>query len=316
MYLNRFLLFLTIILLLSKSWSMDLSVANKNIKELNSKIDQLKLPDLYKLARSYEYTGAFDSALKIYRSILSQNEKNYESRVRAAYCLFKLKKEKESINLYKEAIDLNKSREDAYLGLIQIYEMKKNRYELRILYQDLIQNVGEKPIYIRKVCELSQQEGLHEMAKSFCELGIKKDSESPKSYIHYALMLKETGQTESAQKILLEAIKKFKSFDEPKIVLAQIHEESKSYIEALKWYKLAYQIDIKNISTLRGLSSNYFELQNFELALNFFIKACEIDKIQISNFKKATNILKKSKITAQFEWSKKYETALSLCKNN
>jgi len=295
---------------------MDLSVANKNIKELNAKIDQLKLSELHKLARSYEFIGAYESALKIYRSIMSQSEKNYESRTRAAFCLYKLKKEKESINLYKEAIELNKSREEAYLGLIQIYEAKKNKYELRILYQDLIQNVGEKPKYIASVCELSQQEGLHELSKSFCEKGMKLDKESPKSFIHYALMLKETSQIEEAKKILLEAIQKFKNFDEPKISLAQLYEENKSYIEALKYYKLAYEINSKNAISLRGISNNHFELQNFEEALKFFTLACESDKTNTASFKRATNILKKSKINVQQDWAKKYEAAMSFCKND
>jgi tetratricopeptide (TPR) repeat protein len=316
MHPNKALLLVLISLIMYNAYSMDLSAANKNIKELNSKIDQLKLPDLYKLARSYEYIGSYESALKIYRSIMSQNEKHYESRTRAAFCLFKLKKEKESISLYKEAIEINKSREEAYLSLIQIYETKKNKYELRILYQDLIQNVGAKPKFISSVCELAQQEGLHELAKSFCEKGMKQDKESPKSFINYALMLKETGQTEEAKKILLSAIEKFKTFDEPKITLAQIYEDNKSTVEALKYYKLAHELNTRNPITLRGLSNSYFELQNFEEALKFFIQACEVDKAQITAFKKATNILKKSKNSTQLEWSKKYESALSLCRNN
>ncbi|PWU12476.1 MAG: hypothetical protein C5B49_16335 [Bdellovibrio sp.] len=48
----------------------------------------------------------------------------------------------------------------------------KNRYELRLLFKNLMVHVGRKPPYLTKLCDLSIHDGIFDQAFHVCDEAI------------------------------------------------------------------------------------------------------------------------------------------------
>jgi transcription-repair coupling factor (superfamily II helicase) len=57
-----------------------------------------------------------------------------------------------------------------------MYEQKQNSYELRILYQDMIDKIGRMPQFLNKLCEINTIRDYQEdQALFYCKQAIAKD---------------------------------------------------------------------------------------------------------------------------------------------
>ena len=107
--------------------------------------DNLDSKKLKILGRAYSGLKNSLMAIKIYSLALNKNPKDAEAKMLLGKENFLRGKDREAMISLREALELDPNLEEAYLVIEQIYIKKKNNYELRMLYQDMVLQMGEKP---------------------------------------------------------------------------------------------------------------------------------------------------------------------------
>jgi tetratricopeptide (TPR) repeat protein len=304
---------------LSLAWAYDLPAAETALQKkdyekvvllLSPEVEKLDRKGLFLLAKAYSALKKPEAAIKAYTACLALNPKDFEAKTLIGGEQFAAGKEREALPTLKEALEMNNRFLPAYKLLIDVYEKRKNKYELRILYQDLVEKFGEKSEYITKLCELTTLDILFDLSLRYCQLGIQKDPKEPKNYIYLGLTLKDTGDRLKADSNLKKAADDFPKSDLAQLTYAQYLDEQKNYIGSFNYYKRASLAEPKSIVAFKGLGSSAVEIQKYGEALEAFQKACSLDKSSLPALRKATNSIRLMKVT---EWLKKYEVAVERC---
>lgn len=275
-------------------------------------VDKIDRKALVLLAKAHEKRKEPSEMLRALNVLIGKDEKDFEaySLMGDAYVL--ARKTKDAMESYKKAVELNSKYEPAYDGLIKLYEDREppNLYELRILYQDMIDSIGARPIYLRKLCEINTLDGTYEPAMAMCKEAIQKDPKVADPHVYLGVCYKGMGEDETALKALKKAAKDF-----PKSELAQYHygkllEEQKNYVEAMKVYKSGTEADPQAARSWLGLATSSFEIRKYDLSLLAYKNACKFDKKNAVAFRRATTVLRNSK---NAQWVGKFEQESETC---
>jgi tetratricopeptide (TPR) repeat protein len=289
----------------------------KVVDLLSPRMTQLSRSSLILLARSYQLLENYNSAIKIYNSLLSKNQGDYEALTYLGAAQLDLagKPNSDALNSFKNALEANPKYEPVYRELIRYYEMRSGkdgymRYELRNLLQDLVDKVSTKHEYLSKICEISYDDKVYDLSSKYCKLGMSKYPREAIYEVIYAQTLRLGEDPTLGEKMLKRAADKFKDSELANFSYAQLMDEKKDPISAYTYYKRAAVADPKvNRSTI-GLANSAFEVKKFDEALTSFTTNCKSQKDVQTALRKAVFSLRKEKESA---WISKYEAALEKC---
>ncbi len=221
------------------------------------------------------------------------------------------KKTSEALESLKTALELNPKYQPAYEKLAQMYEQKKNPYELRILYQDMLEKIGRKPPFLNKLCEINTTQDYQEdQALFYCKQAITKDPKTPENYVYLGIIQKNGGSDEEAKKTLRAAANAHSKSEFAQYTYANLLDEQKNYVEAAKYYQKCTEADKASARCWIGAARMNFEIHKYEQALEAFKKSCALDRKNAVSFRKASNALKSQKDSI---WVKQYEKASEGC---
>ena len=137
---------------------------------------------------------------------------------------------------FKSALEVNAKFEPAYNGLIRIYEKKKNLYELRIIYQDMIKYIGSNAKYSEKLCEINTKDQIYEPAIRDCKLAIRLNDKACDSYVYLGMAYKYIGDESLGIENLIRATAKCPKNDFALLTYGKHLEEKKNYLEANNFF--------------------------------------------------------------------------------
>lgn len=280
------------------------------ISTLSPKVEVLNREGLFLLAKAYSMTKNSSSAIKTYTAVLSMNPKDVEAKTLIGAEQFASGKDSEALETLKEALEINPRFVAAYRVLIRIYEKKSNKYELRILYQDLIEKTSERPEYVAKLCALTTEDSLYDLSSKYCQKGITLNKNLADNHIYLGITLKETGKSEEAEKVLKKASTDFPKSEFGQITYGKFMDEKKNFIASYSLYKHATVINPKSKEGLLGLANAAMEIQKYAEALAAYEVVCKVDKTIMPIFRRATNTLRTMKIE---EWLRKFEAGIDRC---
>ncbi|KHD88003.1 MAG: O-linked GlcNAc transferase [Bdellovibrio sp. ArHS] len=275
-------------------------------------VDKIDRKGLVLLAKAHEKRKEPSEMLRALNVLIGKDEKDFEAYSLMGNAYVMNRKTKDAMESYKKAVELNPQYEPAYDGLIEIYGKREppNLYELRILYQDMVQNIGARPQYLRKLCEINTMDGTYEPAVQACNEAIRKDPKTADGYVYLGVSQKALGEDQAALNTLKKASKDFPSSELAQYQYGKLLEDQKNYVEAMNLYKAGTEADPKAARSWLGLATSSFEIRKFELALIAFKNACKFDKKNAVAFRKATTILRNQK---NAQWIGKYEDASETC---
>lgn len=282
----------------------------KVINSLSPEVEKLDRVGLFALAKAYSAQKKSEAAIKAYTAALALNTKDVEAKTLIGAEQLVSGKEKEALITLKEALEIKSDFVPAFKLLARIYEKRKNKYELRLLYQDLVEKVGSKPEYLTKLCELTTIDGLYDLSTKYCQQGIEKSPQEAANFVHLGITRKETGKSKEAEEILKNAADKFPQSVKAQNTYASHQVENKNFISAYTYFKKATEAGPKDISSLIGLAQSALEIQKYQESLDAFKRACVLDKTTIPTFRRATNTLRNMKIE---DWLKKFESQVEQC---
>lgn len=275
-------------------------------------IETLDRASLILLTKAHEKKNEPAEMIRALNILIGKNEKDAEAHYLSGNAFMLQKKSKDALEAYKAALELNPKYEAAYLAVADLYEKRNppNLYEVRMIYQDMIEKIGPRVAYKTKLCEVNTKDGTYEAAITDCKSAILKDGSIANNYVYLGLAQKEIGDIEQAHATLKKAADKF-----PKSELAQYNyghvlEEKKNYPEATKYFKTGTDADPKAARSWLGLANSSFEIRRFDVALEAFKKACKYENKNAAAFRKATGILRNARNS---EWTSRFESAAEIC---
>lgn len=276
-------------------------------------IDKLDRPAILLLAKAHEQRKEPAEMIRALNILVGKDEKDFEaySLLGNAYSL--QKKNKEALDNYKKSIELNVKYEPAYQGIASLYEKRSppNLYELRILFQDMIDNLGQKPEFFQRLCEVNaQDDNTFEAAIETCKQAMAKDPKTANAYVNLGNSLKIAGKDEEANAILKKAAADFPKSEFAQYTYGKVLEDQKNTVDAMKYYKVGTEADTTSARSWLGLAMMSFEIKKFEIALIAYKNACRYDRKYAVNFRKATTALRNSK---SLDWISKFEAGAEAC---
>jgi Thioredoxin domain-containing protein len=275
-------------------------------------VDKLDRNGLLLLARAHQQKKEASDMIRVLNILIGKDAKNYEAQSLLGDAQVMQKRPKEAMEAYKASIEINAKYEPPYLGIVKIYEGRTppNLYELRILFQDMVDNIGPRPEYLTRLCEINFKDGAFETAIAKCKEAIQKDSSIAENYVYQALSEKASEQVESATKKLKFTADKFPKSELAQYSYAKNLEEQKNFVDAFKYYQVATVADAKSSRSWLGLATSAFEIRKYDVALEAYKKACKFDHKLAVNFRKAATSLKMSRNS---EWAGRYDQAAEIC---
>ncbi len=275
-------------------------------------VDKIDRKGLLLLAEAHEKRNEPNDMIKALNLLLSKNENDFEAQTLMGSANKLNKKSKEAIESYKKAIDANAQYEPAYLGLIDLYEKRQppNLYELRILYQDMIENIGKRTVYLLKLCEINTLDGTYEAAIQNCNEIIQKDPEKTEAYVYLGLSQKGIGADDKARITFKKTALKFPKSEFAQYQYGKSLEEQKNYLDAMRTFKLGTEADPKAARSWLGLAGAAFEIRKYDISLLAYKTACKLDKTTAVAFRRATTTLRTQKNS---EWLSRFEGSSENC---
>lgn len=275
-------------------------------------VDKIDRRGLILLAKSHMKRKEPAESIRALNIQVGKNDKDYEAFSLMGDAHAMNLKNKEALESYKRALELNKQYEPAYTGLVTLYEKRDppNLYELRILFQDMIEAIGPRPQYMRRLCEINTLDGTYDAAIQMCNNAIAKDPRVPEPYVYLGMSQKANGDDIGGNKTLKKAAQDFPQSELAQYQHAKTLEEQKNYVEALNTFKKGTDADPKSARSWLGLATSSFEIRKYEISLIAYKNACRFDKKNAVAFRRATTVLRNQK---NGEWMSKFEEASETC---
>lgn len=262
----------------------------------SSNLDKLNADELTLLAIAYSELKDYKQMLKIIDLVVGQKPEEPEALNIKAMALMKLNKEREAMDLVKHALELNPRYEPAYHTAAEYYDKKSNRYELKLLYQDMIKNIGERAEYVSQLCQIATLDGQHDQAIYNCNRGVSLDPSRESNYVYLGIVYKDQEKWKSAEGYLKRATIKFPSSEFTNYSYANYLFERKNFIEANKYFEKAIRADVNSARSLIGLGLTSIEINKASRGYEAFKKACTLkQKEVISSLRIALQTVRKSK---------------------
>jgi tetratricopeptide (TPR) repeat protein len=275
-------------------------------------IEKLDRKGLILLAVSHEKKNEPANMMKVATMLTAKDPKDYEAQYLLGTSQFMSKKNSEALDSLKASLEINPKYQPAYEKLAEMYEQKKNTYELRIIYQDMIDKIGKKSEFLNKLCELNTvQDYQEDQALLFCKEAIAKDPKNADNYVYMGIVQKSGGNAEESKKALKSAADTHSKSEFAQFTYATLLEEQKSYLEANKYYEACTNADGKSARCWAGYAKTAFEIHKYEQALDAFKKACKLDRKNAVAFRKATTALRNMKDSNI--WAKPFEAGSESC---
>lgn len=275
-------------------------------------IDKIDRRGIILLAKAHEKRNEPIDMIRALNVEIGKDDQDHEAYTWMAKAYVLQRKSKDAMENFKKAVELNPKYEPAYDGLIELYSKREppNLYELRILYQDMIANIGSRPMYLRKLCEINTMDGTYDAAMTGCKEAIAKDATVADPFVYLGVSQKANGDDATALVTLKKAAQDFPKAEIAQYYYARLLEEQKNYVEAMRFYKQGTEADPQAARSWLGLATSSFEIRKYELSLLAYQKACKYDKKNAVAFRKATSILRNSK---NAQWVDKFESSSDNC---
>jgi tetratricopeptide (TPR) repeat protein len=287
-------------------------------------IEKIERQDMLLLIKAHEKRNEQDQILKAIQILLSKRANDaealtlqgraYLSKSRQLSPAESKRQKLPSLGLesLKKALEADPKYVPAYEEIAKIYDRKDkpNFYELRLVYQDMIEKIGPKHEFFAKLCKIDFLDGVNDPAIESCNKAIQLDDSSPDSHVYLGLVYRQIGENEKGIKILKEAAKKF-----PKSLFAlesyaKSMSEEKNFIEAFKFYEQCLLLNKQTETCLVGAGVAASELQKFEKSLNYLKLACDISYKNAVVVRRIASQLKTSKLAS---WLVKFENLANTC---
>lgn len=274
----------------------------KSIDYLWKNSEKMDRPELLFLTKLLVKQRNYKDILKVSELALAKKPEDAEFLTFQGKAYLESFKDKKNLEKAQEslraAIAANPKFEPAYLILDDYYDrqdqisrnLKKPLRFLqsrRQLFEDLVSQRGEQPLYFAKLCEFDTIDGLNAQAIQNCKKASELDKNDVRSYLNLAQVYKQSGEDSLALTTLKSTLAAHKNSEEVLFAVGQFYENQKNHIEAYTHFKLCI-----TDRCMRGLGSSAAQLKKWQESYDTFQKLCKKNRKWSGDVRKASQIAK------------------------
>lgn len=274
-------------------------------------IDKVDHENLVYLAQLHLRMKEPTEAMRVTTLMIAKNANDFEAHWLSGKALVMKYKDKEAADSFNKSIAAKKDFLPAYEDLSEVYTRGKNYYEIRIMYEDLIEAMGPRAEFLSKLCEVDALDGVNDQGLEYCRKAIAKNEKIASNFVWMGVIHKQLGDIEKAKSTLKSAADNFSKSELAQFTYAEFLRENKNFIEAKQYYEACLKTNEKAHSCFNGLGLVTYQIQKFDLSYAALKKACFIGgRKYASSVREALAQVRKSKIK---DWLDKFEELSQQC---
>ncbi len=217
------------------------------------------------------------------------------------------------IDFYRTAITLNPTNITAYAELMSIYKDQENIPEGLALAKTMLKEFGEKPTIVLDLCEWTRKYGLVAQTQKACARAAELSPQNAIPLVNIALAIRDSGEQEKYQQEIFKIYKEFPNDEAVVDLIGEIYMENKDYLNAEK--ALIKNKDSKIENSRINLAAAFYENENFDQALNYFIASCSMVNDQRKKFLRYfESRLRRLEMAGEEGMSFKFQRELNNCR--
>ncbi|USN47591.1 MAG: tetratricopeptide repeat protein [Pseudobdellovibrionaceae bacterium] len=283
---------------------------DKVIETLSSYTDVLTYNGLMDLATAYRNKGDFKNEIRTLDIAIAENPTNYVTYFLEGRALKSDGQMEQAIIRFRKVLKMQPKHEPSYQAILDIFLEQKNNYESRNIVNDMINNLGEKPLYYSHLCHLFTLDAFLNQAEENCKKAVKMAPDTEQNYIDLGRVQTDLQDIDAARKTYSDAVKRF-SRSEPVLWAAgDFFFKQKSYRTAARYLKKAISINTESARSHLSLAQTTFALGQFDVALKQFETACRGNKEASKLFRQAYGQLEAD---GNGTWARKFSERLYVC---
>ncbi|HEX4923954.1 MAG TPA: tetratricopeptide repeat protein [Bdellovibrionales bacterium] len=285
----------------------DYERAVTNLKEASQ---EANTETLFLLAEAYRGRKDYASEIRTLEVITQTNENDSRALELLGYAYFNSEDLNKSSQYFRKALAVDPKRRKSYDGLLKIFEVRKNRYESRVVYADMVKAFGEDSQAYSGLCRLYTEDNLSESSIESCRKAISIDPNIPDNHVYLGMSYKYLKDMPQAQKILNKAAKTFPDSELALWASAQLADEMKNWESARFYYRKCVKADPRSARCYKRLAMITFNLKEYQDSLDAFARACELDRTTYTEIRNVTSQLRIANVE---EWKEKFQEASDKC---
>ena len=280
--------------------------------------EKLERPELLLLCKLLVKKKSFKDILKASELALSKNPQDAEFLTFQGKSYMEISKDKKTNEKAQEslraALEANPKFEPAYLILDDFYERIDQAYKAtnkplrhlqtrRLLFEDMLQKIGEKQLYLAKLCEINMIDGVNEQALKQCKRAVELKKDDIKTQLNLAQVYKQSGEKKESLTILENLLK-----ENPKSVAVLLAngsrmEEEKNYGAAYGHFKTCLEASPTADDCMRGFGAVAASLKKWQESYDSFQKLCKKNRKWSIDVRKASMA---AKDLGALDWQQKF----------
>ncbi len=286
---------------------------DKMIDTLRVSSDSLGRRGLLLLAYAYDGKKNYLNEIRVLENLLIQNDKDYYIQFKLGEAYSKIKKREEAITNFRSSKQSNPHFLPAYESLLRELNSTEDSYEARTLINDMIKLFGEKPKFFTELCRLYFTDSFIQKSLDICKEAIDKDPRVPENHVYLGKILKDSGNSKQAERVLYKAAQQFPNSEFAQSAAGQFATDAEDFSTAYKFFAQGAKADPQAVRALVGLGRAAVELGKFQESTNAYLSACKIQPGTIRDFRVGAGTARKKH---DIIWTQKFEEAMAKCPNN
>lgn len=265
--------------------------------------EKLQRPEYLFMALILTKQRNFKDVLKVSELALAKNSQDAEFLTFQGKAYLETQKDNKKLEKAQEslraAIEINPKFEPAYLILDDYYERQDKLYlaqkkpqrflqTRRLLYEDLIEHLGTKHLYLAKLCEINTLDGVNGQATTYCKRALELKKDDIPSQLHLAQVYIQTGEKEEALKILTLVTSGKSPSAQAYEAHGQFLEAEKNFSDAYIQYKACISRFQNADDCRRGLATSAVSLKKWDEAYASFQTLCRKSRKWSTSVRKAS----------------------------
>lgn len=259
---------------------------------------------------AYNIKGDYKEVLRNLKILTTLKPRSPEIKTHIGATYVKLHDYDNAVLGFREALKVYPKHLPALWGLIDVYEKKKNNYEMRLILNDIVKFYPKNVKAISKLCQIDTEENLFKPALNSCQKAIFLDQSNASNHVYLGLAYKYSEKQKAAMKILTKAAKQFPKSEFAQFVVASLSEDISNWEAALKYFKQCTVADKLSKRCFLGRGRVLLEMGDYSKSLKSYVRACNIDKSSYSKILEAVGKLRQKKV---YKWSSKFKQAARSC---
>lgn len=246
---------------------------------------------LYDVANAYADYKQWARAAQYFEQVTKQLPASHQAWIELGLSHFEDKKIDPALEALKTAVTNAKKNARPYVVLANVYEKLGNRYEARIVYQDMIKQKIETAFAFSRLCHSFAVESYFDEALKNCNKALELDPKDMNSLVTLGKMLVDKGSKGEGMFKLAKAIALFPKEAMAYRVRGQIYLNDGNHTLARKDLGRALALDPKDGESAVGLGVALFESGLYDQALIAFTEAAHIDRKYLQEFSRRQRML-------------------------